>query len=108
SHKAKNGGTFNAGSLNDFLQKRLKWELHITWHGFRSTLTDWGKANGYPMELIDLQVGHIPHGKVAQAYQRDPLVEQRRPMMEEWGKFCGLPPADDSRVVNFQDRRNAK
>jgi integrase len=83
---------FNEGSANTFIQDALKWDVHITAHGFRSTFTDWADKN-YPEALIDLQVGHLPKGKVAQAYRQDPHLEARRLMMEEWGKFCELPPA---------------
>jgi len=84
-----------------FMKRVLGWDVEITLHGFRTTFADWGRAKGYLQAWIDLQQGHIPHGQVAQAYQKDDLVEPRRTMMEAWGKFCELPPADETRVTNL-------
>jgi integrase len=89
---------FDVGSANTFIKGCLKWNVHITAHGFRSCVTDWAIANGYPEGLVDLQVGHLPRGKVAQAYRRDPLTEARRPMMEAWGVHCATPPVADNVV----------
>jgi hypothetical protein len=38
-----------------------------------------------------MQVGHVVGNKVAQAYARDQLLEQRRPLMEAWGQYCSQP-----------------
>jgi integrase len=95
---------FDVGSANTFIKSALRWEVDITTHGFRTTLTDWATANGWG-HLVDLQVGHLPQGKVAQAYRNDPLVEARRPMMEAWGMHCALPPSGAA-VVSISKRRN--
>jgi integrase len=100
ARRARSVRPFDVGSANTFIRGCLKWDVHITAHGFRQTFTNWAVAAGMPPSLIEFQVGHIPQGKVAQAYHTDPQVEARRPWMEDWGKFCSLPPADDN-VVNL-------
>jgi hypothetical protein len=85
--------------------------MKITAHGFRSTLTDWGRAHGHSMDLIDMQVGHIPHGKVSQAYARDQLVNERRPMMEAWGDYCSRSapePVEGSNISVLAEQREKR
>jgi integrase len=99
---------FAHSAATTFVKRVLGWEdVDVTTHGFRTTFGDWARANGYPPAWIDLQQGHIPHGQTAQAYQKDDLVEPRRAMMEAWGKFCDLPPADETRVTNLHDHRRS-
>ena len=43
-----NDGTLNRANFNQFVRLQLRWENHITIHGFRSTLRDWCRANKYP------------------------------------------------------------
>jgi integrase len=102
---------FNVGSTRLFVARSLKWDIDITTHGFRSTLLNWAKANNWSKELRDLQVGHIVRGKVDQAYERDPLVNQRRPMMEAWGQYCSAPapePVETGNVESLAERRNSR
>jgi integrase len=73
------------------LVRKLDWPATFTAHGFRSTFTDWCRANGYEKHLYDAQTGHVVGNQVAQAYGRDQLVDQRRPMMEAWGQYCSQP-----------------
>jgi integrase len=60
----------------------------ITLHGFRSTFADWAARHEYAKELRELALAHVVGDNVFQAYNRDPLVERRRPMMEQWAKFA--------------------
>jgi integrase len=63
--------------------------LHV--HGFRSTFSgDWAAKAGYALELRERALHHVVGDTVAQAYNRDELVEMRRPMMTAWVKFCGV------------------
>jgi integrase len=95
---------FTDRSLIQFL-KRLKWETNITMHGFRTTFADWARASNYSQALIETAHGHIIKTGGGNAYADDDLLEQRRPMMEHWGRYCTQPPADG--VINLQERRNA-
>ena len=69
--------------------------LGCTPHGFRSSFKGWATADGrWSWESIELCLAHRVGNSVAQAYFRDNLLEQRRPIMDEWGEFVwpGLSP----------------
>jgi integrase len=48
---AQDGG-LGKGVLNEFIKNTLKWDVHITVHGFRSTLNTWTKAQRPPYNPI--------------------------------------------------------
>ena len=59
-----------------------------TLHGCaRSSFDDFGTSNGFADRLIDYSLAHYPQGMTQQAYRRDGLVEQRRPLMQAWANF---------------------
>lgn len=58
-------------------------------HGFRSTFRVWaGETTTYPREVVEAALAHTIRDKVEAAYARTDLLERRRPMMEEWGRWC--------------------
>lgn len=59
-----------------------------TAHGFRSSFRDWCSEMGYPRDLAERALAHTVSNKVEAAYHRTDLLDQRRPMMEAWEKFC--------------------
>ena len=59
----------------------------ITVHGWRATFTGWATENGYSVELTDKALAHQEKDKVRRAYQRNELLEPRRPMMLHWEKY---------------------
>jgi integrase len=73
---------------------KLKWDYKITAHGFRTTLVNWGEANGHPIDLIERQLGHLEQGvrrrytHQVRAGAKDPTLLRRRDMMDEWDKYC--------------------
>ena len=56
----------------------------VTMHGCRSTFRDWCAENQKDPILSEKSLMHATGGAVQQAYQRSDLLEQRRPLMEEW------------------------
>ena len=58
----------------------------VTMHGCRSTFRDWCAENQKDPILAEKSLMHATGGAVQQAYQRSDLLEQRRPLMEEWAK----------------------
>lgn len=76
-------------SMSTGLMKQMR--PAYTVHGFRSTFSgDWAAKAGYSLELRERALHHVVGDKVTQTYNRDELVEQRRPMMKAWAKFaCG-------------------
>jgi integrase len=58
-------------------------------HGMRTTFAgDWAAKNGFSMELRELALAHVVGDPVFQTYNRDKLIELRRPMMLRWSKFA--------------------
>jgi integrase len=61
-------------------------------HGFRSSFRDWAaEQTAYPDEIRKAASGHTVGDSVQQAYQRTDLLEKRRRMMEDWGRFLDCP-----------------
>jgi hypothetical protein len=57
-------------------------------HGFRATFKAWSLAQGWGDHLSEKALAHSDRDKVRAAYAREPLTEERRPMMEAWGAWC--------------------
>ena len=75
-------------SENALSLRARKDELGCTPHGFRSSFKDWATAQGkWSWELVELSLAHAIGNSVSQAYFRDVLVEERRPLMQAWGDF---------------------
>lgn len=60
----------------------------VTPHGLRSTFEDWALAQGYSSKFVEKALDHSPPSQVEAAYQRSDFLEERRPMMEAWSKYC--------------------
>ena len=80
-----NGRPISSKTLEDRLAKE---GLDCVPHGFRSSFRDWAaEVSGASWETIELSLAHAVGSTVAQAYFRTDLVDQRRPLMEQWGDF---------------------
>ena len=78
------------GALSDMtltaLMRRMK--VDAVPHGFRSTFRDWvSERTNYPRELAEQALAHSIESKVEAAYRRGDVLEKRRIMMVEWGRF---------------------
>jgi integrase len=100
-------------SVSRFLDRSLNWKTpKIVVHGFRSTLADWCRENGFAKHLIDIQLDHMDGTKIDQPYFRGQAFEQRRQMMAAWGEYCDRPtpePAPDNvaQITEARKRRRA-
>jgi integrase len=76
----------------------MRTELRLATGKKGSTVTTHGTARAgldgfvntrtsYPTKLVDWALGHAPGGLTTQAYRRECLLEQRRPMMGQWAEF---------------------
>ena len=67
----------------------------ITGHGMRTTLRTWmRKAGSYPHDVMETALSH-EKDQLVQAYMRDDLLEERRPMMQDWADYLTggqMPP----------------
>jgi integrase len=59
----------------------------ITTHGFRATMATWAQHKRYDRDVIEKALAHSERNKTLAAYQRDDLLEARRPMMEAWAAY---------------------
>lgn len=62
-------------------------QSEYTMHGFRSTFRDWCEENFIHQALAERSLAHVKQDKVEDAYQRSDLLEQRRPVMQQWADF---------------------
>ena len=60
-------------------------------HGFRSTFRNWAGENGFPREVAERALAHAVGNSVEAAYYTSDLVDQRRPLMDQWARYCSLP-----------------
>ena len=58
-------------------------------HGFRASFKAWSLAKGWGDHLSEKALAHTDKDKARAAYAREPLTEERRPMMEAWATWCG-------------------
>jgi integrase len=64
-------------------------------HGFRSTFRDWAaEQTNYPDEMRKIASGHAVSDAVKEAYQRTDLLDKRRNLMNEWGRYVDKPSID--------------
>jgi integrase len=75
-----------------------------TVHGFRSAFKDWADSRNYPDDLSELALAHKDKDKVRASYKRSDRLEDRRPMMESWARYCAAPAGE---VVSLNERREA-
>lgn len=61
----------------------------LTVHGFRSTFRDWAaETTNTPSDVVEMALAHTIPSKVEAAYRRGDLLEKRRRLMHEWGRYC--------------------
>lgn len=65
----------------------------FTTHGFRAMAATILSENGFDSILIERQLAHIDQNKVRAAYQRSPLLEDRRKMMQWWNDWLDVQQA---------------
>lgn len=56
-------------------------------HGFRSSFRDWCSESGVPREAAERALAHVVKDSTEAAYARTQLIEQRRPVMQDWAAF---------------------
>ena len=78
------------GVLSDmvFTQMLRRLALDFVPHGLRSSFRDWAaeKTNA-PHAVVEKALAHTVGNATEAAYFRSDLLEQRRPLMEDWGGF---------------------
>ena len=86
---AASGGEMKSTLSLRALAKKITGDPEMTAHGFRSSLRTWlrKEQEHLPNDVREFCLAHEPRGQVEKAYQRDTLVDERRPVMEAWGVY---------------------
>ena len=58
-----------------------------TGHGFRSMASTLLNEQGFPPDVIELQLAHVERNKVRVAYNRAQRLAERREMMQRWADY---------------------
>ncbi len=58
-------------------------------HGFRAMASTLLNELGYPPDVIERQLAHVPSNRVRAAYNRAEYLPERRKMMDEWSIYLG-------------------
>jgi integrase len=77
--------------LSDRAFAKLMSRMHVdtTTHGFRSTFKDWSmEETDHANEISEMALAHAVPSTVERAYRRGDLLEKRRALMQDWGKYC--------------------
>jgi integrase len=77
-----------------------------TTHGFRSSLRSWMGDHGVEFEVAEACLAHAPGDSVVQAYNRTTMLERRRPVMANWGRFVsGEGPSAEVVSIGWARRK---
>jgi integrase len=69
------------------VMRRMK--LTAVPHGFRSSFRDWAaEATNHPHAAAELALAHAVGNAVEAAYRRGDMLDKRRELMEDWGRYC--------------------
>lgn len=69
------------------LLARMGYKGRMTGHGWRSVGSTWANENGYPPDVIERQLAHVPADAVRSAYNRAIYMEARRKMLQDWSEW---------------------
>ena len=77
-------------ALNNFLKEQLDMRGLLTAQGWRSVIQTVGQdILGFPWEIMDRQLGHLPHkAGVRGFYDNSELLDERRKFMNAWSNWC--------------------
>jgi integrase len=100
------------GPSGEPITNHTPWELvaqlterEATVHGFRSSFRSWCSAQKVSREIAERCLAHARENQVEAAYDREELVELRRPVMQSWADF--LAGRDAAKVVKLPTKRRA-
>ena len=84
---SKKGDVISNG-VPSFVIKRLR--IKCVPHGFRTSFRGWCAQTRVDFDLAELCLGHKVGNSSSQPYNREELIDLRRPIMQGWGEYvCG-------------------
>ena len=72
-------------TVNTALRRLGYTKDQMTGHGFRAMASTLLNEQGFPPDVIELQLAHAERNKVRAAYNRAQRLSERRQMMQVWG-----------------------
>lgn len=69
-------------------------------NGWRSIGSTWAHEAGYPPDVIERQLAHVPDDKVRAAYNRAEYIDQRRGMLVAFAGWLGVTPTPQPAASN--------
>ena len=74
-----------------------------TVHGYRSAFRDWAaESTNAPHAVMERALAHAVADAVEAAYARSDLLERRRALMAEWGRF--VTGTDGVKAISLRGR----
>lgn len=79
-----------SGHINKETPRKVIRDLGFdaTMHGMRSLFRDWCALNKKDWVASEKALSHQVGGSVVQAYLRTDMLDERRPLMDEWARYC--------------------
>lgn len=74
-------------TVNTALRRLGYTKEQMTGHGFRSMASTLLNENGFPPDIIELQLAHAERNKVRAAYNKAQRLVDRRKMMQTWADY---------------------
>jgi integrase len=74
-------------TLNAALRRLGYSSDEMTAHGFRAMASTLLNEQGFPPDVIELQLAHQEKNKVRAAYNRAQRLDERRKMMQAWADY---------------------
>ena len=81
-------------TVNTALRRLGYTKEQMTGHGFRSMASTLLNEQGFPPDVIELQLAHAERNKVRAAYNKAQRLAERRKMMQEWADYLDQLKAD--------------
>lgn len=76
-------------TVNTALRRLGYTKEQMTGHGFRSMASTLLNEQGFPPDIIELQLAHAERNKVRAAYNKAQRMAERRTMMQAWSDYLG-------------------
>lgn len=93
-------------TVNTALRRLGYTKEQMTGHGFRSMASTLLNEQGFPPDVIELQLAHAERNKVRAAYNKAQRLAERRKMMQVWSDYLdGLRAVSSDRGPNETTNR---
>jgi integrase len=102
---ATRGRPMSENTINAALRRLGYGGEDQTGHGFRSMASTLLNEQGFPPDVIELQLAHVERNKVRAAYNKAQRLPERRKMMQEWADYLDeLRGRTNDRWISRMDR----